>query len=168
MINCGKKESAGRAELLHAVSNILECLPWADARTFHNLIMVKLEQGRLSWSSEFSSLALEFLDKKARLNLRSKGASGNNYSPKNTSRNSERSYSKSVRPSYNLSNNSNRSKSLYAVVCNQWNFGTCGYGDRCQKWHVCWTCAEAGKPGELHKASSHSSSTGHRQGETIP
>ena len=168
MINCGRKESEGRAKLLHAVSNILECLPWPDARTFHNLIMVKLEQGRLTWSAEFDSLALKFLDKKARLNLRAKSSSGNNYQSK--SRNSGRNYSnvKSGRTNYGNSNYSSRSKSLYAVVCNQWNFGTCGYGDRCRKWHVCWTCAEAGKPGEQHKASSHSSSTGSRRSESRP
>ena len=168
MTNCGRKEAAGRAELLHAVSNILECLPWADARTFHNLVMVKLEQGRLTWSSEFSSLALDFLDKKTRLNLRSKSAAGYGLSSKSNSKNSGKSYYKSGRSNFNFSNNSNKSKSLYAMFCNQWNFGTCGYGERCRKWHVCWTCAEAGKPGEPHKASSHSSSTGYKQGDSRP
>ena len=82
MTSCGKAEAAGRAELLHAVSSVLECLPWADARTFHNLVMVKLEQGRFDWTVDFSALAEQYLDKKARQNLRGKssatGTSNNN------------------------------------------------------------------------------------------
>ena len=59
-----------------------------------------------------------------------------------------------------------KNKSLYNSVCKQWNFGTCSFGDRCNRWHVCWTCAEAGKVGEAHRASSHDkSSTGSRQGD---
>ena len=172
MVNCGKLEAAGRAELLHAVSSVLECLPWADARAFHNLVMTKLEQGRLVWKSDFSTLAHQFLDKKVRLNLRSKGtASGANSAFKTSS--SGRSFGKgfanprnnNTKFNSNFNNNSNRNKSLYAVVCSQWNFGNCGYGDRCRKWHVCWSCAETGKPGEQHKASSHNSSVGSRQND---
>ena len=88
MKSCGKVEAAGRADLLHAVSSVLECLPWAEARTFHNLVMVKLEQGRLDWSADFSVLAESFLDKKVRQNLRSKStgaAAGTSYSSRSSS-----------------------------------------------------------------------------------
>ena len=44
----GKVEAAGRSALLHAVSTVYEYLPWSEARTFHNLTMVKLEQKRIN------------------------------------------------------------------------------------------------------------------------
>ena len=47
MVSCVEKEAAGRSVLLLAVSTVLECLPWKDARCFHNLMMLKIEQGRL-------------------------------------------------------------------------------------------------------------------------
>ena len=159
MKGCGKTEAAGRAELLHAVSSVLECLPWADARTFHNLVMVKVEQGRLDWSADFSVLAEQYLDRKVRQNLRGKStvaAAGTSYSNKfNSNKNFNKGFN-SRGGRFGSSNN----KSLYAMVCSQWNFGTCGYGDKCRKWHVCWSCAEAGKPGEYHRASSHSNAGG--------
>lgn len=49
MISCGSKvERAGRACLFHAFSKIYKCLPWGEARTFHILVMVKIEQGSLT------------------------------------------------------------------------------------------------------------------------
>ena len=77
MMECGKKEAEGRTALLHAVSRVLECLPWADAHSFHNLVMVKMEQGKYSWLMDFTELAEDFMDRKVRQSLRSKGpASG--------------------------------------------------------------------------------------------
>ena len=64
MVNCGKAEKAGRSVLLHAICSVFECLPWTDARAFHNLIMVKLEQRRINWRTDFSVLAEQFLDKR--------------------------------------------------------------------------------------------------------
>ena len=155
MLNCGKVESKGRTVLLHAISLILESLYWPDARTFHNLVMTKLEQDRYDWATDFVDLANAYIDKKVRLSLKSK-SSGNKAGA---------SYKKSSGYSYsngnkNFSKNSNRtflgkSKMLHNSICRQWNAGACTYGDKCNRWHVCWTCAEGGKVGELHKASSH-------------
>ena len=155
MTNCGKVEAAGRGELLHAVSSVLECTPWSEARTFHNLVMIKVEQGRLDWDSDFSLLAQQFLDKKVRLNLKSKSsATGTNISKASTSGKTFGKGFTNPRGGRAFSN-SNRNKSMYAMVCRQWNYGSCSYGDNCRKWHVCWSCAEGGKPGEQHRASSH-------------
>ena len=175
MLNCGRAESAGRSALLHAVSTVLEYLPWAEARNFHNLVMVKLEQGRANWSSDFLIMADQFIDKKARQNLRSKGSSVGTAATYKANANrsygkgfgnsaSNWSYGKGFGNSYNK-NSDNRNKSLYAVVCKQWNNGSCTYGDRCKRWHVCWSCAKAGKMGEPHKSSSHQNS-GHRSGQS--
>ena len=38
-----KGESKGRSALLHAICMILDVLPWSEARTFHNLSMIKIE-----------------------------------------------------------------------------------------------------------------------------
>ena len=73
MLDCRRSESKGRTTLLHAVSLVLEALFWAEARTFHNLIMVKIEQDRLSWSDDFTALAEAFIDKKVRGSIKSKG-----------------------------------------------------------------------------------------------
>ena len=158
MVSCGKAEKAGRSVLLHAICSVFECLPWTDARAFHNLIMVKLEQRRINWRTDFSVLAEQFLDKKVRQNLRSKStASGSGSFQKSGGKSFGKGFSSSSsrqRYSSNFSS-SNRSKSLYALLCKQWNDGNCTYGDRCKKWHICWTCAENGKLGEQHKASSH-------------
>ena len=159
MTSCGKAEAAGRAELLHAVSSVLECLPWTDARTFHNLVMVKLEQGRLDWTADFSVMADQYLDKKVRQNLRGKSSAAAATGTSINKSNSNRNYGKGFSTRGGRFGSSSN-KSLYPLVCNQWNFGTCGYGDKCRKWHVCWSCAEAGKPGEFHRASSHSNSGG--------
>ena len=154
MNSCRGEEAAGRAVLLQAVSTVLECQPWSEARTFHNLVMVKVEQGRMDWSTDFALVADQFLDKKVRLNLRGRGAAaGTNSSSARTSY--SKNFGKGFSAKGKFSSFSNKSKSLYSLICRQWNYGTCGYGDRCRKWHACWSCAEAGKPGEEHKASSH-------------
>ena len=169
MLDCRRKESQGRTVLLHAVSLVLESLFWAEARAFHNLIMVKIEQGRLSWSDDFAALAEAFIDRKVRLSFKSKGTSGYSSSSKagwygkgNVNYNKKGSYN-------SYSKYSGRSKSVYDSVCKQWNFTTCTYGDRCNRRHVCWTCPEAGKVGEVHKASSHEKSSAKpRQNEQRP
>ena len=79
--------------------------------------------------------------------------------------NSNRSLGKGVGSSFSNSSNkynsnSSKSKSLYPIICRQWNFSTCSYGDKCKKFHVCWSCAEEGKLGEKHMASSHDTSSG--------
>ena len=74
MLDCGRSESKGRTALLHAVSLVLESLFWAEARAFHNLVMVKIEQGRLTWADNFTELAESFIDKKVRQSLKSKGS----------------------------------------------------------------------------------------------
>ena len=165
MLNCRRSESAGRAVLLHAVSVVIEALYWAEARTFHNLVMVKNEQGRLNWADDFAALAESFIDKKIRNSFKSRGAAG--YSSAGKAGGHNRGYSAfNKKGSYNNnsynnnsynnnSRNSGRNKPVYNSVCKQWNFGNCSYGDRCNRWHICWSCAEAGKVGEAHKASSH-------------
>ena len=149
MIHCEDPEEAtGRGLLLHAVSLVLECLPWSEARAFHNWIMVKVEQGRIDWDSDFTLLANEFVDKKMRQLLRSKNQASSSSS---NARNGFRGFNRGYRNSYGKSNNSN----TYYNVCKQWNEGTCTYGDKCRKQHVYWTCYEARKTGELHNSSSH-------------
>ena len=70
-VNClDKAESKGRVALLHAVSLVLEYSSFADARTFHNTALHKIEQERISWSSDFTLLADQFIDRQS---LRSRG-----------------------------------------------------------------------------------------------
>ena len=158
MSNCGRTEATGRAVLLQAVSLVLECLPWTEARSFHNLIMLKIEQGRINWTTDFEILAGQFLDKRVRLSLRTRGAA-TGPGPSKSYRSAGRGFRSSGNNfnnfnEFNRSNtNANRSKPWY--VCKQWNTGTCSYGDRCKRWHVCLSCAEAGKMGEPHKSSTH-------------
>ena len=156
MISCGGKvQKAGRASLFHAFSQVYECLPWVEARTFHNLVMVKIEQGRLDWKTDFSVLAEKFLNHKVRLSLRSKGpAAGQSSSLRAGKSSFSGGYSDFKQGNFNSSSG----KSLHSSVCKMWNKGICSYGDRCRYKHCCWTCAEAGKFGETHKASSHSRS----------
>ena len=156
LTTCDRAESVGRALLLHAVTTVLECLPWAEARAFHNMVLVKLEQGRFEWDENFSVLAEQYIDKKVRMNLRSRGGSYG-YKAYPNSRSSGKSFS-SARNGRNP--NSDSSKSFFPGVCRLWNFSTCTYGERCNRSHVCLTCADAGKPGEQHKASSHENSRG--------
>ena len=158
LVSCSSKiESRGRSALLHAVSIVLEYLHWSDARTFHNLIMVKIEQGRLDWASDLSGLAENFIDKKVRLSMKMKrypaGASSS-YRSGYSSRNVGKGYSSSFKGN----GDKGRNRSLNGVICWQWNNGTCTYGDNCKRWHACKVCAEAGKLGESHKASTHDSS----------
>ena len=76
MITCDEPpEVAGRAVLLHAIASVLECLPWKEARSFHNMIMVKIEQGRIDWDTNFAELGYQFLNRKLCLNMRSKSDS---------------------------------------------------------------------------------------------
>ena len=141
------KEAAGRQQFLYAITSVLDCLPWPEARTFHNLVMVKLEQGRIGWDEDFSVLANQFLDRKLRqtLKTRSQPASGgSNY------RGGYRGTGRNYRGS-NPRGESGRNKWVY---CKQWNEGTCSYGINCKRWHVCCACGEAGKLGERHKSSS--------------
>ena len=172
MLDCGKRESSGRSVLLHAVSLVLECLFWTDARTFHNLVMVKLEQGRLDWADDFTALAESYIDKKVRLSLRAKSSAGTSvpnrsgqFSRGAGSGYNSRSFGKGF--SSNTRRYSGKSRPLYSSICRQWNFGSCSYGERCNLWHVCWTCAETGKLGETHRASSHEGAGARaRQGES--
>ena len=155
---CGGVESQGRSSLLHAVSTIIEYRQWSEARVFHNLIMTKIEQERLHWGSDFMALASDFIDKKVRLSMKSK------YTPSsNSGASSYRSsfYGKDIGKGFRGQDQRYRSgkgKPLYGAICWQWNTGTCTYGDNCRRWHVCKSCAEAGKLGEQHKSSSHDSS----------
>ena len=165
MLSCGRVESAGRARLLNAVSIVLECLPWADARLFHNMVMFKLEQARLHWTSDFEVEANLFIDRKVRKNLRSRNNSeGSSNKSKYYSKGSKRGRNNS-NSNYNSNYNSNRSRSSYPGVCWNWNFGTCSFAERCNRMHVCHSCTEAGKPGEQHKASSHDNSRGNDRRE---
>ena len=155
MLSCGKVEATGRAALLHAISSVLECLPWVEARAFHNLVMLKLEQGKFDWRTNFTVLANQFLDKRVRQSLRSKGTSAG-ASGAASKFSGKKSFGKgSGNPRFRQDGySSGKGKSLNTFICRQWNQGACSYGDRCKLWHVCWSCAEAGKLGELPKASS--------------
>ena len=168
MLECRGTELKGRTTLLHAISLVLESLFWSEARTFHNLTMVKIEQGNLEWSDDFTALAESFIDKKVRGSFKSKSAAGNRSAGK-TGWYGKGNSSYNKKGGYGYNSNSKfrgKSKPVYNSVCKQWNFQTCTYGDRCNRWHVCWTCAEAGKVGQEHKASSHeAASTGTRQPE---
>ena len=153
-----KVESAGRSVLLHAISTILKCLPWAEARNFHNIVMLKIEQNRLDWNSDFIKLGKEYLDNKVRLSLRTKNVSA---SSESSYRPSGRNYSRGASGSNsNRYNDLNRNKAVQSLICHQWNAGTCSFGVECRRWHTCKTCAEAGKIGQKHKAVSHDSSSG--------
>ena len=159
MLNCfDKAESKGRVALLHAVSLVLEYSSFADARTFHNLAVTKIEQERISWSSDFTLLADQYIDRKLRQSLRSRGPNRSSHNNKSYGKSSS-----SVNSKYGYGGDSksyaSRSRSLSSLICRQWNNDSCSYGDNCKKWHVCWTCAEAGKPGEAHKSSSHENSS---------
>ena len=171
MLECRGTELKGRTTLLHAISLVLESLFWSEARTFHNLTMVKIEQGNLEWSDDFTALAESFIDKKVRGSFKSRSAAGNSSAGK-TGWYGKGNSNYIKKGGYGYSSNSKfkgKSKPVYNSVCKQWNFQTCTYGDRCNRWHVCWTCAEAGKVGQEHKASSHeAASTRPRQPEQRP
>ena len=153
MLDCGILESRGRSGLLHAVSTVLEYLHWPDARKFHNVIILKIEQGVLDWESDFSALAENFVDKKVKMSIKSKGGAtgtGSAYRP-------GKGYGKGFRGS--SASYAGKGKGLHSAICWQWNFSSCTFGSNCKRWHVCKSCAEAGKLGEQHKASSHESSS---------
>ena len=158
IITSVEKEAAGRSVLLHAVSTVLECLPWVEARTFHNLTMVKIEQGRLNWNSDFKAMADKFLDRKVRMSLRSRVYSANKTSNSNPSK--SRSEGKSSENfGYGHNNFANKRSSANSVICRLWNSGFCSFGENCKRWHVCLSCAEQGKLGEPHQASTHEDSS---------
>ena len=157
MLDCGIIESRGRAELLHAISTVLEYLHWPEARTFHNVIILKIEQGVLDWESDFSALADNFVDKKVRMSFKSKGsATGTGAAYR--SGNAGKGYGKGFRGS-SAGGYAGKSKGLHGAICWQYNYTSCTYGSSCKRWHICKTCAEAGKLGEQHKASSHEGSS---------
>ena len=153
MVTCEGKEALGRIVLLHAITSMLEDLPWTEVRTFHNLVMVKLEQDRIDWGVDFKDLADQHLEKKVRKLLRAKVLSAS--TPAGNSRGGNRSYGRgSGGYGSNYSTYEIRNKVVYSTVCKQWNEGSCTYGARCKRWHVCWACGEAGKLGEPHKSTS--------------
>ena len=164
---CHGTEAAGRAVLLHAVSTVLECLPWAEARSFHNLVMVKVEQDRINWSTNFLALADQYLLKKVRMNLRTK-ASPAGINSHDSFRNASASrgpINYNVRNRFSNSNSNVNNQPLYSFVCKQWNAGKCSYGEKCRRWHTCWICAEVGKLGEPHQAVKHDGSAARSRDE---
>ena len=155
-------ESAGRMWLLHAVSSVLEFWPWAETRSFHNLVMVKLEQGRIGWDCDFTELANQFMEKKVRQGVRSRGSQAGGSNQKRFYRGYRRGYngSQGGGNSSNVGNGSSSSyRSQYNSACRQWNNGTCTFGMRCKMSHCCSTCAENGRYGD-HKAVNHGSESG--------
>ena len=152
-------EAVGRSVLLHAVSTVLEFLPWAEARCFHNIMMLKIEQGRLSWSSNFKALADQFLNRKVRLNLKSSTYAKNKHFRKFRNRDSENI---NVNSSYH---NESQVRSYHSIICRLWNRGVCSYGNSCKRWHVCLVCARNGKVAEPYKASMHGRSYAEAQGD---
>ena len=155
---CVGRQAEGRIVLQKAIFLVLEFLPWTEARNFHNLTMLKLEQGRIDWETDFLSLADAFIEKKVRAGLRSKQpASG--YVQSARSNTSGRGNYRGFRGNNNTSN-SNYGNPLLKAICWQWNSGSCTYGDEsCKRWHCCKICAESGKLGEKHPASSHNNSS---------
>ena len=138
MTSCGKVEAAGRARLLNAISSVLECLPWAEARLFHNMVMVKLEQRRYEWTSDFSALGNQFIDKKVRENLRYRNSSGGSGQYSKGSGKGARHSKSNPSPS---GSSQNRGRSSHPGEFRNWNFGTCTFVERCSRLHVCCTCA---------------------------
>ena len=145
--------------LLHTVTTVLGCLPWAEARTFHNLIMTKIEQGRINWKSNFSILANQFLEKKVRNSLRAKSTTPTQSKDSRGSRNFSRGFGNHPSQGRNFRGQGGP----LGLICRQFNRGSCSYGDeQWKRWHVCLSCAEAGKIGEQHPASLHASSRGNQ------
>ena len=154
MTRCKGVEYRGRSELLHAVSMVLKNLSWSEARTFHNLVMVKLEQQRISWDDDFLGMACDFMDDKVRASMKSKHAAANASQRYNYNKGAGKGFrGQSQRSDFTTG----RGKAIYGVFCGQWNYGTCSYGNNCKRWHCCKTCGEQGKLGETHKASTHGS-----------
>ena len=144
-----KKEAAGRSVLHYAMSSMLEYLPWPEIRTWHNLVMVKIEQGRFGWDADFVAQSKEYMDKKVRQTLRQKVQASGNSGNRGGFRSAGRGgYSAGYRA------NDGQNRFAYYNLCRQWNNGNCTFGIECKKWHACSACWEAGKRGEKHQASS--------------
>ena len=157
MMSCRDiKESQGRQCLLFAISTVLEYWHWTDARSFHNIMVLKIEQGVLSWDSDFSVLAENFIDKKVRSSIRARGSTTGASGSGKSGSYIGKGYGKFPKNS-SSKGNAGRGRSLHSAVCWQWNYSTCTYGSDCRRWHICKSCAEEGKLGEKHKASSHES-----------
>ena len=157
MMSCRDRiESQGRQSLLYAISTVLEYWHWTDARIFHNIMLLKIEQGVLTWDSDFSVLAENFIDKKVRASIKSRGSAAGTSGTSKSGGYVGKGYGKSFKGSSSRAN-TGRGRSLHGAVCWQWNYTTCTYGNDCKRWHVCKSCAEDGKLGEKHKASSHDS-----------
>ena len=90
MASCSRLEAKVRPVLLHPISTVLEYLQWSESHIFHNMIMTKIEQGRIEWDADFMSLADDFIDKKVRLGLRSR------YTPAASNSSSKSSYYREV------------------------------------------------------------------------
>ena len=121
--------------------------------------MVKLEQGRIGWDFDFTELANQFMEKKVRQGVRSRGSQAGGSNQKRFYRGYRRGYngSQGGGNSYNVGNGSSSSyRSQYNSACRQWNNGTCTFGMRCKMSHCCSTCAENGRYGD-HKAINHGS-----------
>ena len=145
MSNCKGSEALGRPRLLHAISTVFGCMSWPETRLFHNLVMVKLEQGRIKWDADFTILADKYIEQKVRQTLKSKSqGTGNSYRGGNKGQGKGQGNRNSAK---------GRNNAALSLICFQWNKGSCSFGADCKRWHVCRTCAESGKPGERHKAS---------------
>ena len=153
MTTCEGKEAKGRPLLLYEVCCILKVLPWTEARKFHNWVMVKLEQGRIRWNEDFSVLADEFLQKKVLQTLRQKTQPISS-APTASNKAGFRTEFRNFNSNPGGSNNRNSFGSGKFVYCRQWNEGSCTYGVKCKRWHVCSSCGQAGRLGEPHKSSS--------------
>ena len=158
LVTCGDRaETDGRAVLLHAITSVFEYLQWPDVRIFHNLIMTKIEQGRLDWSTDFTVLGTQFVDKKVRQSARQRGSTATRGS---SSGQGNKGYGKTFGGNDNrfrqYSNrfSSNRNQYNSSLVCRLWNAGNCSFGADCKRWHCCLTCFDASKVEETsHKAA---------------
>ena len=138
--------------------------------------MLKIEQGRLNWGSDFTELANKFLDKKVRMNLMSSSnrrGKSPNYRPSSNGASIMGDFNHGPRSHFNFDKNSSNSShghnnnfrnnksfsSSISVICRLWNSGHCSFGANCKRWHVCLSCAEEGKLGEPHMASEHEESS---------
>ena len=148
-----KTEKAGRTKLLNAISTVLDVRHWPDAHLFHNLVMVKVEQDRISWKDDFKGLADQFIEKRVRQLLKNQGSSQRTGAYRGFS--GHRSFGRGS-GGYGGRSEFSGQRSPYQGICKQWNFGTCTFGSRCRYKHCCWSCYENGKTGDLnHRAASH-------------
>lgn len=99
--------------------------------------MLKVEQGRLNWGSNFTAVADKFLERKVRMSLKSRAYSADryaNYIPSNSL-----SPGKGFRNSINAHNhhyngfNTTNSNSSLSVICRLWNSGFCSFGAGCKR-----------------------------------